>query len=76
MQAKRGGGRFNYHGMGAQMPSEDWFEVFISGKAFPYNLANISSKSIKQVVIGQNGQVQQRSSDHMMNSSLVVGIDQ
>ena len=52
MQAKRGGGRFNY---GQQAPSDDWFEVFISGKAFPYNLANISSKSIKQVLIGQNG---------------------
>jgi hypothetical protein len=53
MQTKRGGGRFNY---GQQAPaSEDWFEVFISGKAFPYNLANISSKSIKQVLIGANG---------------------
>ena len=48
----------------------------MSGKAFPYNLANISSKSIKQVLIGSNGEVKQRSSDSMMNSSMVVGIDQ
>ena len=26
---------------------DDWFEVFISGKGYPYHLANISSKTIK-----------------------------
>ena len=28
---------------------EEWFEVFISGKNFPYGLAHISSKIAKQV---------------------------
>ena len=36
-------GRFmQYGGMGGAAP-EEWFEVFISGKGYPYHLANISS---------------------------------
>jgi hypothetical protein len=39
------------------LASDDWFEVFLSGKGFPHNLANISNKTVKQVIINQNGQV-------------------
>jgi len=69
-------GRFmQYGGMGGAAP-EEWFEVFISGKGYPYHLANISSKTVKQIVLGQNGQVHQRSNDAIINQSVVVGIDQ
>lgn len=30
---------------------EEWFEVFVSGKGFPYGLAHISSKISKQVKV-------------------------
>ena len=30
---------------------EEWFEVFISGKNFPYGLAHISSKVSKQIKV-------------------------
>lgn len=30
---------------------EEWFEVFISGKNYPYGLAHISSKIAKQVTV-------------------------
>lgn len=92
MQAKQrmGGGRFGQAAYGgafgghqmhghnnmAGFTSEDWFEVFISGKGYPHTLANISSKTVKQVIISQNGRVHQKSSEHMMNQSLVVGINQ
>ena len=64
--------RFNQFSMGP-MPSDDWFEVFLSGKGFPYNIVNISSKTVKQVIIGSNGQVLQRSQG---SKSMIVGIDQ
>ena len=67
---------------GSSMPShhqllhqDDWFEVFLSGKGYPHHLANISMKSVKQIVIAANGQVQQRACETMMNSSVVLGID-
>jgi len=30
-----------------QIPNEEWFEVFVSGKGYPYHLGNISNKTIK-----------------------------
>ena len=56
--AKRQGGRmqaFSAAGSSAVQPSEDWFEVFISGKGYPHNLANISSKTVKQVILDAHG---------------------
>ena len=77
MQAKRNqrfGGNYNLGGQ-AHVSNEDWFEVFISGKGYPHNLANISSKTVKQVILDSNGNVQHKSSHAMLNQSLVVGVD-
>lgn len=47
MQAKRN----RFFQSPQQVSCEDWFEVFISGKGYPHDLANISSKTIKQIII-------------------------
>jgi hypothetical protein len=36
------------------LPQDEWFELFISGKGFPHNIALISAKTIKQMHIPVN----------------------
>jgi hypothetical protein len=36
---------------GGRFTSEEWFEVFISGKSFAHSLAHISSKVTKKVTV-------------------------
>lgn len=43
--------------------NEEWFEVFVSGKSFPHNLAHISSKVTKKMSLNLNKQMEAGTGD-------------